>query len=403
MDSILRKNIYQIRKIIYIYFMNKIKEIIYFIRCDLIYLISLFIPKKERLWVFGAWFGEKYADNPRYFFEFMYKNHPGIRCVWLTKNRYIERILKEKGLEVYDACSLLGIFISMRAKFCLITHNLYDINEYACGAIKIIQLRRGTPFLVPPSHGGEKYNHWFPLFKRNIYRWDEALVFSSSDTVAQIYVNEFEVSPQRVKVTGYPRIDSFFSQKNGSLGIFNKIKKSNRKNVGIYIPHDNFDLFLSNIELINSRLQTMNTLLLVRPYKYPPDLEKYEGLKNIYFVRDEDIESDIYQVLPYTDFLITDYSSVFFDYALLDKPMIFSPLELPVPERKFFYDYSKTVPGPQCCDWEETLDAISKSMADPAQYSAERKSVVERFNKYHNGDNSLRVYEEITSFFNLKD
>jgi len=382
--------------------MQSIKEILYFIRCDIIFIISLLIPKQKTLWVFGAWFGDKYADNPRYFFEFMIKNHPEIKCVWLTKNEYVLQLLNKKGFPVCCACSVKGILLAMRAKFCFITHNLYDITEYACGRIKIVQLRRGTPFLVPISHGEEKYPHRWPLFKRNIYRWDEAFVAASCEKVAKIYIREFNVSPDKVKVTGYPRIDSFFAPPDPCLAVFGILKKFNRDKTGIFIPHGNYTQFLKNIVQIDIKLSELNVLLLVRPYKYPPDLSGYSNLKSIYFLRDEDIETDIYPILPRTDFLITDFASVFFDYVLLDKPVIFSPLELPAKEKNFFYDYLKTIPGPASNDWQDTLKYIEKNLSDPSIYRLKRKSLSGEFNKFSDNQNCKRVFNEISSYINLK-
>ena len=67
---------------------NRLRKIFYIIK-SLIYLFSRILPKDENIWLFGAWFGEKYADNSKYLFEYVNKNLPSVRAIWLTKNESV--------------------------------------------------------------------------------------------------------------------------------------------------------------------------------------------------------------------------------------------------------------------------------------------------------------------------
>ena len=51
----------------------------------LLYLFGLIVPRSRAIWVFGAWFGHRYADNSRYVFEYVNEYQPEIRAVWLTR------------------------------------------------------------------------------------------------------------------------------------------------------------------------------------------------------------------------------------------------------------------------------------------------------------------------------
>ena len=76
-----------------------IKYLIYIINCPL-YYISYFLPKNKNIWVFGSWFGEKYADNSRALFEFVNKHDEKIETIWLTESKKVFNNLRKNDLKV---------------------------------------------------------------------------------------------------------------------------------------------------------------------------------------------------------------------------------------------------------------------------------------------------------------
>lgn len=70
--------------------MKKIKKINSIFTKSTFVLDSKISVKKIKIFgFFGAWFGEKYADNSKYLFEYVNKNHPEIRVIWVTRNENI--------------------------------------------------------------------------------------------------------------------------------------------------------------------------------------------------------------------------------------------------------------------------------------------------------------------------
>ena len=61
-------------------------ELYRWIKSAFIYRINKNIDRDKYLWVFGCWGGMKYADNSKYLFEYIVKNYPQIRAVWITIN-----------------------------------------------------------------------------------------------------------------------------------------------------------------------------------------------------------------------------------------------------------------------------------------------------------------------------
>ena len=83
----------------------------------LLFLIIRSIPKKKELLVFGDRAGRRFADNSRYLYFYINKNHPEFQCIWMSKNKEIIKYLKKNNFEACYSNSLKGIYYSLRAKF----------------------------------------------------------------------------------------------------------------------------------------------------------------------------------------------------------------------------------------------------------------------------------------------
>src|SRR5690554_6484305 len=109
--------------------------------------ISLLIPKSKNIWIFGSWFGKSYSDNSRWLFEYLNKNHPEIRIIWLTNNDDVLSLLKKSDLEVYKIYSIRSIYFSMKARYVCVSQGvLSDTMPFlSMSGSKLIQLWHDTP------------------------------------------------------------------------------------------------------------------------------------------------------------------------------------------------------------------------------------------------------------------
>ena len=127
-------------------------------------------------------------------------------------------------------------------------------------------------------------------------------------------------------------------------------------------------------------------------------LKQIEATKFIKIVSDSDIEGDIYPILRYTDVLITDYSSVYFDYLLLNRPIIFAPFDIDEymkKDREFYDNYNDVTPGPKAKNWDEVLVYIKEAIREPEKYGKDRERICKIFNQYCDSNSSERVYKAI--------
>ena len=122
-------------------------------------------------------------------------------------------------------------------------------------------------------------------------------------------------------------------------------------------------------------------------------------LKNMLILRNEDIldnELDLYELLNACDLLLTDYSSIFYDYLLLDRPMIFAPVDLESyqKERGFLVEsFDDWTPGPKVFDQKALQNEIKKSLADESYYSEQREMMRNLQHRYKDGESSRRMWE----------
>ena len=385
---------------------------------ELIIWIKCFFNKKDKnTWVFGAIRGTKYMDNAKYLFEYVH-NNTTVNAIWLSKNQEVVDDLKTKGFKAYLEYSVEAQYYAKRAKVAIITHRgnrkKADLPMYCFSKkTKIIQLWHGIPLKkiayddkILSFKDDETNLTWkikkifirtfFPFLN---YVHKPSLILALSEETQDIFSKAFRIPKEKVIITGYPRNDILFKN------TFIKQKKSIKKI--IYMPtfrgsvNSNFDLFLQykfNLEQIDTFLANNNMQLDIKlhPFNQPSDtlIKELNASENIFFL-DHDA---IYEIISEYDMLITDYSSIYFDYLLLDRPIIFAPFDKGTymkQDREFYFKYDKVTPGPKAMNWDEVKNALKMFDEDISLYSKERKEIRNRFHIYQDNKSTERVYKSI--------
>lgn len=174
-----------------------------------------------------------------------------------------------------------------------------------------------------------------------------------SDELAEIYKDAFALSEENILKTGIPRTDLFFNEKRKNdirMNILMENPFLKEKKVILYAPTfrdkelQDFNLHLE-IDKMYRELKD-EYVLLVRLH---PAVRKRLSYQNEYknFLYDCSLYPNINELFLVTDILVTDYSSVPFEFCLLKKPMIFYPYDLNkyAKGRGIIGEYTKNVPG----------------------------------------------------------
>ncbi|MEH7383245.1 CDP-glycerol glycerophosphotransferase family protein [Bacillus sp. JJ1533] len=226
-------------------------------------------------------------------------------------------------------------------------------------------------------------------------------VIVSTKEVIPIYSEAFNMPPSKILPLGLPRTDYFFEVEKHQLlkeRFIKEFPELRGKKLILYAPTfrgknrqvHSFDYFI-NFNVLNKMLNGKYVVLLhLHPYinnKINID-KKLSGF--IYLIEKN---YTIEELLILSDILISDYSSIIFDYSLLRKPMAFfaKDLEAYIKERDFYFTYKEFVPGPIFRETEKLGLWIKNE-----SYNIERiKEFQERFLPNCDGTVSERIVKEI--------
>ena len=148
---------------------------------------------------------------------------------------------------------------------------------------------------------------------------------------------------------------------------------------------------------IESFLEKSNCHICIRMHlKEQGSIEKYSG-SHIHFMN-EDVIDDIALWLNCFEVLITDYSSIYLDYLLLNKPIIFLPYDQReyLEKRGLNFPYENVTPGPKPDSQKEFLKCLERALNGEDGYKAEREKCNSYFNQI-NGPCSNKICEYVLS------
>jgi CDP-glycerol glycerophosphotransferase (TagB/SpsB family) len=106
---------------------------------------------------------------------------------------------------------------------------------------------------------------------------------------------------------------------------------------------------------------------------------------------------DIYYTMSKADILITDYSGVYFDFLLLDRPIIFTPFDIHDyinNDRELYYNYDEVTPGPKARNWTELLRLLELATIKD-DWKSQRAAVRDQFHQYTDNKSSERVFQMV--------
>ncbi|MEF2968149.1 CDP-glycerol glycerophosphotransferase family protein [Paenibacillus sp. M1] len=388
-----------------------------------LYLFSLIVPRNKKLWVMGSWFGNRYSDSSRYVFEYITENEPDIRAIWLTRQKNIVRGLRSKNLEAYSIYSLKGYWYSCRASVAMFTVNITDVNTIGSSKALKFQLWHGIPLkkIVYDDNYNNPINKTglvrslsqiksFLLPFKDVYgKWDA--VASTSPLVSNIFKSAFQLPENKIFITGTPRGDIILDKEPDKPSVLkiNPLDLPIEKKICYFPTHRNdakaLSDFINSINLSNlpDFLEKHNTILYIKLHYYNLANHTHRIDTPRVVLLNENDESDINYLLPWTDVLITDYSSVYFDYLLLNRPIIFTPFDLNEymsKDRELYGEYELLTPGSKCNTWNEVTGELTKLFSGNDEHYEIRTKMKEEYHTFSDTRNSERVVGVVKSLLN---
>ncbi|ORI03552.1 CDP-glycerol:glycerophosphate glycerophosphotransferase [Mammaliicoccus sciuri] len=359
--------------------------------------------------VFESFGGKNYSDSPKYIYEYMQKNYPKLNYIWVFNNPDKNVIIgnaekvKKGSKEYYDAYS--------KAKFWVTNARLPLYLNKKENQI-YIQTWHGTPLKrlandmkVVRMPGTTTAN-----YKKNFYaetsRWD--YLVSPNRYSTNIFKTAFWMDEERTWEIGYPRNDVLVNRSDDQEYI-NQIKKDlnlpEGKKVIMYAPTWRDDEFVKkgqylfdlkiNLENLQKELGENYVILLRMHYLIANalDLNGYED-----FAIDVSNYSDISELYLISDALITDYSSVMFDFGILKRPQYFFAYDIEKYDkglRGFYMDYMNDLPGEIITDEFKLAEELKNIDEHKEKYKEKIEKFYEKFCSLEKGQSSKFIGDYI--------
>lgn len=327
------------------------------------------IRPDSHIWLFSSTDNSHYNYNSRYLFEYVKENLPEITPLFVINDPELRNSLSSKYGKQYfiETESIQGIRQALSAGVWFTSAGL---PAYGIGLHKkrlIINLWHGVPLkkiaLLDPNLKKAARIYFKKIFSENY-----TCILTTSHELIPLMARSFAVSEDKIKVWGQPRNDGLF-QKNDCREILGQLfpdLPEYTKTV-LYAPtfrdYGQVQLFPFkdfDQEQLEAFLEKKNMLLFIRTHVAEQgSAAPYLG-KRIRFLGNEQAE-DVTGILNIFDCLITDYSSIYIDYLLTDKPMIFLPYDRQqyLDGRGMNFDYDDVTPGPKPETFNDFLDALS--------------------------------------------
>ncbi len=391
-SAVFKVLLYLLKRIVRI-IVTKISSLIDSLEQLIIKLLSRFVRKN--IWLIGER-TNTYQDNGMYFFKYLQKKHPEIDSYYVIDRDY---------LDLVDSNNVL-VFNSLKYKLYFCAAQVYANSHYDAAypktnilkkryrinaKTKNVFLQHGIIYCDVGQYYG-KANTDIDLFISSVSREQEAIILDCGYSVLE------------VPITGLARYDglSEFAIKQQVLLMPTWRRSLQNYSNGEFVESEYFKRLKSLLssEWLLDFLQKHNMCLKFAPhYEMTPYLYLFEDLKDGRIDIVNTAQVSVQTLLKESVLLITDVSSVQFDFAYMQKPIIYYQWDYEEITKahlgKGYFNFDMDGFGPIC----KTLDALKDNLESVAntnwQMSVDYVQRVDTFFKYRDTKNSERIYKEI--------
>lgn len=361
-------------------------------------------PMKENWVILESFFGKNYSDSPKYIYEYLSKNYPGkYKFIWVIDKKNTK--IPHQHIKV-KRFSYRYAYYMARSKYYVFNSRQPEWAKKRKGNI-FLQTWHGTP-LKKLVFDQDDVSSATPRYKAQVYKqsraWDYLIAanYFSSETFKRCFMYH-----KTMLETGYPRNDILHHENKDAIavGIKEKLKLPKEKKTILYAPTWRDDEFYEKGQYkfaLQMNLHQMKAelgeeyVILLRTHYFIADALDVTGLEDFaYNLSKYDDISELYLI---SDILITDYSSVFFDYANLKRPMLFFTYDLEKYRdvlRGFYINIEEELPGPLVFTTEEIIQGIKNIDEIKEQYVDKYKLFYEKYCGLEDGTASEKVAKAV--------
>jgi len=361
--------------------------------------------RDPRLWVFGD--KHSFGGNSHYLFLWVTHHEPEIEAVWITTDQSLADRITRAGLRAEVRGTPEAKRLLRRAGVFIFNNRVTDIGAAASNGALLVNLWHGSGLKTIGSHN--KRNVLYHLrakgrlngLRAKYERIDQpsrAVFVSTSPAIAVRFSEAHDAPLSQCPICGTPRLDGTvdrqmrgWSRQFGSYGEFENARKANRE-IYVYMPtfrmkHRQFlgEAF-PDPERLSDILRERSAIMFVK--LHPQDESRHSMLewerKGDRRILPWPRDLAFYNVIDQIDCLITDYSSVMFDFiAVKSAGVVLYPFDIDryVDEKGFYFPYEESVVGHRVDTFSDLCEAIASGQAlaeiEPRQLAKVRTRVWE--------------------------
>lgn len=276
-----------------------------------------------------------FIDNEKYIFIYNNLKHPEYKHIWLTRNSDTFERVKSLGFQVVKSNTIKGIQLILKAGTVVFDNRIdeFSYHNLSTGALRI-EIWHGLPlkYFAPITNEDDDYyqlkGKLYEKYKKPNW-WGEYCISTSSifDRFVSI---AFKIPKERIIRGTYPRVSILLKSEEERMAFIDSyeteslkqlyftIEKDSRRKI-IYMPtfrdadRDYISKAIPDWERLNQVLAKNSVVLYLKVHRVAvlPDNMNYSNIVLM------DNSMDVYPLLPLFDMLITDYSSIQYDFSLM--------------------------------------------------------------------------------------
>lgn len=293
-------------------------------------LLGWFVKKEPKTILFVSYMGKNFNDSPKMIYDELIKDEyfKDYTFIWAFNDTKKYQI-KHENTQIIKMDSFKYLLTALQAEYWITNVNIERGLHFKKKYTKSINTWHGIPF---KKVGNDVQG-------RNDFDFSNTNLFCySGDYEYKIYKKAFKLSDKNLVKTGMPRNDLVIKN---DTNITKKIREKydiKDKKIILYAPtwrDDQDDLKMMNLNKWEKKLSD-DYVFFIKAH----GLSKQFNIQESEFVRDVSDYEETSELLVAADILITDYSSIFFDFALLNKPIfIYAPdYEKYIQERGVYFN-----------------------------------------------------------------
>lgn len=376
------------------------------------FLQSRCFSRDESVWVFGEWYGAKCGDNCAFLANYIASTYAYIDCIWIADFDTDTSVLDSR-VQVYEKDSAEAIDSLKRCRVAVVGQNFYDLSSNGrnwFGGAVTINLWHGVPWKkighdsnARTGYFGKMYNYFYDIAN------NADLAVATSPVFDSILETAFGVASHNVIYSGLPRNDrlhdeEFVNSSRTELLEFLGLDVDSK--IICYLPtfrdsdvsEFNFSDYSEHSGLVDC-LHRHDAVIIQKShfvYQKSEPVSSSDSFGRILELHNWDVQ----KLLASTDVLISDYSGAFFDFLILDRPIIHFLYDFDsyrTTGRGLYFERENVVCGSDVDSFESLIDAIDENCLRPEMMSVRRKEMLAKYMTFESQNNCKLIADKLIS------